>query len=213
MPIPQILSLSPSIHTHISQIKTPQSALLSNHEVLLHLLTEEAEYTGTDASSRARKKPSGLNHVLRDGLAYLQTPDYTTSGLAATHPNRPMTLYKGPNSLFRALAPKYRLNKAEYLQIYNLRPTTQVMLELVVEEVILSFPFLYLPLFSSLLFSTFLILLLLFKRKSLLDSNAPTQRPLNQTYAHILKKTMKTGWHALHRRRTARHAGHYPARL
>ncbi|KAH8624182.1 hypothetical protein IG631_20921 [Alternaria alternata] len=46
-----------------------------------------------------------------------------------------MTLYRGPNSLFRALAPKYRLNKAEYLQLYNLRPTTQVMLELVIEEV------------------------------------------------------------------------------
>lgn len=45
-----------------------------------------------------------------------------------------MTLYKGPHSLFRALAPKYRLNKAEYLQLYNLRPTTQVMLELVIEE-------------------------------------------------------------------------------
>ena len=46
-----------------------------------------------------------------------------------------MTLYRGPHSLFRALAPKYRLNKAEYLQLYNLRPTTQVMLELVIEEV------------------------------------------------------------------------------
>jgi hypothetical protein len=46
-----------------------------------------------------------------------------------------MTLYKGPHSLFRALAPKYRLNKAEYLQLYNLRPSTQVMLELVIEEV------------------------------------------------------------------------------
>jgi hypothetical protein len=48
-----------------------------------------------------------------------------------------MTLYKGPHSLFRALASKYRLNKAEYLQLYNLRPSTQVMLELVIEEVCL----------------------------------------------------------------------------
>ncbi|KAH9875606.1 hypothetical protein IAQ61_003070 [Plenodomus lingam] len=122
------------------QIKTPQSALLSNHELLLHLRQEEAEYSGTDGildengRSRKRAKPAGLNHMLRDGLTYLQTPDYTTSRLADTHPTRPMTLYRGPNSLFRALAPKYRLNKAEYLQLYNLRPSTQVMLELVIEE-------------------------------------------------------------------------------
>lgn len=69
------------------------------------------------------------------GLAYLQTADYQISALTTTHPTRPMTLYKGPHSLFRALAPKYRLNKAEYLQLYNLRPSSQVMLELVIEEV------------------------------------------------------------------------------
>jgi hypothetical protein len=46
-----------------------------------------------------------------------------------------MTLYKGPHSLFRALAPKYQLNKAEYLQLYNLRPSTGVALELIIEEV------------------------------------------------------------------------------
>ena len=50
-----------------------------------------------------------------------------------------MTLYKGPHSLFRALAPKYRLNKAEYLQLYNIRPTTQVMLDLVIEEVCIAY--------------------------------------------------------------------------
>ncbi|KAF1917670.1 HRDC-like protein [Ampelomyces quisqualis] len=115
-------------------IKNPQSAQLSNHEVLLHLRKEEAEYTGTDGTKRNRAPPSGLNHMLRDGLAYLQTADYAVNSLTDTHPTRPMTLYKGPHSLFRALAPKYRLNKAEYLQLYNLRPTTQVMLELVIEE-------------------------------------------------------------------------------
>ncbi|XPS95487.1 hypothetical protein M3J09_004777 [Ascochyta lentis] len=115
-------------------IKNAQSALLSNHELLLHLREEEAEYTGTDGTERKRWKPKGLEHMLRDGLTYLQTPDYTVSSIPTTHPNRPMTLYKGSHSLFRALAPHYRLNKAEFIQLYNLRPTTQVMLELIIEE-------------------------------------------------------------------------------
>ncbi|KAF2621949.1 hypothetical protein BU25DRAFT_415640 [Macroventuria anomochaeta] len=115
-------------------IKNPQSALISNHELLLHLRQEEAEYTGEDGTDRKRWKPKGLEHMLRDGLTYLQTPDYTTASLTETHPDRPMTLYKGEHSLFRVLAPHYRLNKAEFIQIYNLRPTTQVMLELIIEE-------------------------------------------------------------------------------
>jgi hypothetical protein len=135
-----------------SKIKNPQSALLSNHEVLLHLRQEEAEYVGTDGTGRERKPPSGLSHMLRDvsifvfqcvwiltysvqGLAYLQTADYNVDQVTAAHPSRPMTLYKGPHSLFRALAPKYQLNKAEYLQLYNLRPSTGVALELIIEEV------------------------------------------------------------------------------
>jgi hypothetical protein len=69
------------------------------------------------------------------GLAYLQTPDYNVDQVTSQHPSRPMTLYKGPHSLFRALAPKYQLNKAEYLQLYNLRPSTGVALELIIEEV------------------------------------------------------------------------------
>jgi hypothetical protein len=81
-------------------------------------------------------KPTQLTrHAAPQGLAYLEAADYTTATLASTHPSRPRTLYAGPHSLFRALAPKYRLNKAEYLQMYNLRPSTQVMLELVIEEV------------------------------------------------------------------------------
>jgi hypothetical protein len=56
----------PPILTPLPQIKNAQSALLSNHELLLHLRAEEAEYTGTDDTSRNRKKPVGLNHMLRD---------------------------------------------------------------------------------------------------------------------------------------------------
>jgi hypothetical protein len=95
----------------------------------------------------AQKKNVRPTRLTRpQGLAYLETADYTTSTLASTHPARPRTLYAGPHSLFRALAPKYRLNKAEYLQMYNLRPATQVMLELVIEEVcFFPFPFPCLP--------------------------------------------------------------------
>ena len=89
------------------------------------------------------------------GLTYLTTPNFPTSTLSTTHPTRPMTLYRGPNSLFRALGSKYRLNKAEYLQIYNLRPSTQVMLECVVEEVrrFLSIPLAQCPISLSVPFT------------------------------------------------------------
>ncbi|KAF2175126.1 hypothetical protein K469DRAFT_703002 [Zopfia rhizophila CBS 207.26] len=110
-------------------IKEPQSALLSNHELLLHLQAEEAEYSGTDGTHRERAKPPGLKEVLRDALSYL-TPQST----CPSRPTRPLTLYRGPHSLFRALSPQYSLNKAEYLQLYNLRPSTFVELDLVVEE-------------------------------------------------------------------------------
>lgn len=80
-------------------------------------------------------RPQPVDTYIEQGLAYLETADYTVSNIPELHPERPMTLYKGPHSLFRKLAPKYKLNKAEYLQLYNLRPSTQVMLELVIEEV------------------------------------------------------------------------------
>ncbi|CAI6342177.1 unnamed protein product [Periconia digitata] len=116
-------------------IKTAQSALLSNHEVLLHLQTESAEYDGTDDTNRKRRPPPGLKEILQDAQHYLTSADLPLSTLATkTRPKRPLTLYRGPSSLLRALAPKYRLNKTEYLQIYNTRPRTQVTLQLVIEE-------------------------------------------------------------------------------
>ncbi|KAH7130181.1 HRDC-like protein [Dendryphion nanum] len=114
-------------------IKQAQTALLSNHEVLLHLRSVAAEY---DDAKERRPCPKGLSDMLQDGLAYLQSTDQNEAltTLASTRPKRPMTLYKGPHSLFRALAPLYRINKAEYLQIYNLRPTSAVTLCLIIEE-------------------------------------------------------------------------------
>ncbi|KAF2008140.1 hypothetical protein P154DRAFT_516860 [Amniculicola lignicola CBS 123094] len=116
------------------KIKEVQTALLSNHEVLLHLQELDAEYTGTDGTGRARKKPKGVSDILQDGQIYLTNPDAPIANVAETHPNRPMTLYKGPHSLFRALSPKYRLNRQEFLQIYNIRPRTGIALDLIIEE-------------------------------------------------------------------------------
>ncbi|KAF2634290.1 hypothetical protein P280DRAFT_524251 [Massarina eburnea CBS 473.64] len=117
------------------RIKTAQSALLSNHEVLLHLQSELASYEGVGKKKKGRRMPpKDLQEILKDGIAYLTNPDYATHSIQAQHPNRPMTLYKGPNSLLRALAPHYRLNKTEYLQLYNTRPRSQATLQLVIEE-------------------------------------------------------------------------------
>lgn len=60
---------------------------------------------------------------------------HTLSDATAAHPERPATLYKGPHSLLKALGTKYRINKTEFLQIYNLKPTTQVELQIIIEEV------------------------------------------------------------------------------
>ncbi|KAF2683203.1 hypothetical protein K458DRAFT_390473 [Lentithecium fluviatile CBS 122367] len=131
---PSTLSLF-NLYFTTMRIKHPQSALLTNHEVLLHLQEEQEEEYGMDRSGRMRRMPKDLEEVVRDGITYLTKPDYFADhNLTVTHPTRPMTLYKGPHSLLRALAPKYRLNKAEYLQIYNIRPKSQITLQLVIEE-------------------------------------------------------------------------------
>ncbi|KAF2020145.1 hypothetical protein BU24DRAFT_459753 [Aaosphaeria arxii CBS 175.79] len=117
-------------------IINPQSSLLSNHEVLLHVRAVDAEYTGEDSTSRARTKPPGLKNMLQDTIQYLTSADQNSAlaAMAEGHAERPMTLYKGPHSLFRRLAEKYTLNKAEYLQIYNLRPASLIVLCLIIEE-------------------------------------------------------------------------------
>ncbi|KAF1950464.1 hypothetical protein CC80DRAFT_227379 [Byssothecium circinans] len=117
------------------RIKTAQAALLTNHEVLLHLEAEAAIYNNRpDKHWKHRPGSKDVLEILTDGVAYLTNPDYTTHSIKTTHPTRPMTLYKGPNSLLRALAPRYRLNKTEYLQLYNIKPRTEATLQLVLQE-------------------------------------------------------------------------------
>lgn len=116
------------------RIKTPQAALLTNHEVLLHMQKENDDWVEFEKNGRRRKKSEGYAEVIKETLTYLTNPDYPTITTHTQHPNRPMTLYKGPHSLLRALAPKYRLNKTEYLQIYNVRPRSIITLLLVIEE-------------------------------------------------------------------------------
>jgi hypothetical protein len=73
--------------------------------------------------------------TISKGINYLTNPDYATAKVVQQRSARPMTLYKGPSSLLRALAPHYKLNKTEYLQIYNIRPRSQITLHLLIEEV------------------------------------------------------------------------------
>ncbi|KAF2204327.1 hypothetical protein GQ43DRAFT_438056 [Delitschia confertaspora ATCC 74209] len=143
-------------------IKEIQSALLSNHEVFLHLQAEEAEYSGSDGTGRGRKKPAGLKATLRDTLSYLSSPSQPNVLLSQNRSSRPGTLYLGPQSLFSVLQshlapnapnnhdpsastngttnattkrkPLPALNKAEFLQIMNLCPKTAVELECIIEE-------------------------------------------------------------------------------
>jgi hypothetical protein len=55
-----------AVLTLSTKIKHPQSALLSNHEVLLHLQAEQAEHYGPDQHGRKRTMPKGLEEVLSD---------------------------------------------------------------------------------------------------------------------------------------------------
>ncbi|KAJ4299271.1 hypothetical protein N0V90_004515 [Kalmusia sp. IMI 367209] len=122
-------------------IQTPQSALLSNHEVYQHIQSESAHYLSKENSRN--KALNNVREILQDGIRYFEGDPNAAEGLAWVNPSkeisdmhaeRPMTLYKGPHSLLRALAPRYKLNKAEYLQIYNVRPQSRITLELIIEE-------------------------------------------------------------------------------
>ncbi|KAL1610051.1 hypothetical protein SLS60_001716 [Paraconiothyrium brasiliense] len=142
-------------------IKNPQSALLSNHEVYQHIRSESDYYLSKEHNrdktlsnvreilqdvNRRSSNPlaSMLTSTVSQGLRYFEGDPNAPSDVAQWtnpakeisdyHAERPMTLYKGPHSLLRALAPKYRLNKAEYLQLYNVRPTSRITLELIIEE-------------------------------------------------------------------------------
>ncbi|KAF2438019.1 hypothetical protein P171DRAFT_504911, partial [Karstenula rhodostoma CBS 690.94] len=113
-------------------IKKPQSALLSNHEVYQHIRSESDYYLSKEHNRD--KTLSNVREILQDVNRSLPPIHSSPKQTSEYHPERPMTLYKGPHSLLRALAPKYRLNKAEYLQLYNVRPTSRITLELIIEE-------------------------------------------------------------------------------
>jgi hypothetical protein len=96
----------------------------------LESLTQCRPPTPPPQSQRARRL-----RYRRQGINYLTNEDYAIKKIVEQRGERPMTLYKGPSSLLRALAPHYKLNKVEYLQIYNVRPRSQITLHLLIEEV------------------------------------------------------------------------------
>lgn len=52
--------------TYGYQVTQSQAALLSNHEVFVHLQAVQAEHDGTDGTGRERPQPPGLKNTLRD---------------------------------------------------------------------------------------------------------------------------------------------------
>ncbi|XTI94521.1 HRDC-like protein [Cenococcum geophilum] len=127
------------------KILESQSAVLTNYEVLTHLLELDAEYSGADGEGRARKKPDNLKIIMKDpypdptiGVAGCLTRPQTLTYLR--RPNAPLTdpynasALTSSSSLFARLAPKYRITKAEYVMLFNLRPKNLAELEVIIEE-------------------------------------------------------------------------------
>ncbi|KAF2805043.1 uncharacterized protein BDZ99DRAFT_111972 [Mytilinidion resinicola] len=113
------------------KILKAQTALLTNWEVAQILKTEAAEYSGSDGTARERKPPQNLKDMMTGASLYLTRP---------THPfNTPTSTYTptsvaGTASLMARLSPKYKLTKAEYIMLLNLRPVNIIEFEMVVEE-------------------------------------------------------------------------------
>jgi len=131
--------------------------------VFTHLLELDAEYSGADGEGRARKKPDNLKIIMKDvGRPLLQSlhfpptispQPYPDPGIGVAgcltrsqtltylrRPNAPLTdpynasALTSSSSLFARLAPKYRITKAEYVMLFNLRPKNLAELEVIIEE-------------------------------------------------------------------------------
>ncbi|KAL8793825.1 MAG: hypothetical protein Q9195_003550 [Heterodermia aff. obscurata] len=104
------------------QILATQSALLTNHEVLSHLLTLPA---------RTPSKSPNYESVVRDVTTHLSPSPPST--LRPRPPPSYLTPSSPSEALITALKP-YKLLKTEVLQIANLAPESTAQLVPIVEE-------------------------------------------------------------------------------
>ncbi|KOS21838.1 DNA-directed RNA polymerase III subunit rpc9 [Escovopsis weberi] len=104
------------------KILEAQSAVLTNYEVLQHLVQQKERY-----KQAKRRGPPNLETVVRELIQYLQThpsplsqapPAYTPKSIA---------------QLLARLAP-YELSKGEVVMIVNLRPASVAALNTVIED-------------------------------------------------------------------------------
>ncbi|KAF2502733.1 hypothetical protein BU16DRAFT_17765 [Lophium mytilinum] len=113
------------------KILKAQNALLTNWEVAEILRDEGDEYAGTDATARNRKPPSNLKDVMTGASLYLARPSQPFNTPTATYTPAAIA---GPISLVARLSPKYKLTKAEYIMLLNVRPVNLIEFEMVVDE-------------------------------------------------------------------------------
>ncbi|KAF2086196.1 hypothetical protein K490DRAFT_12066, partial [Saccharata proteae CBS 121410] len=110
------------------KILEKQSSVLTNYEVLKIIQEQEAEYNGTDGTGRARAMPKNFKRILTDVTTELTRPNSPLVPPTKYNPQNITDFYR------RTTAAGFELEKAEYLQIVNLRPKTLADLDIICEE-------------------------------------------------------------------------------
>lgn len=110
------------------KILESQNAVLSNYEVYQHLVDHKKTL-----KQKQRKGPGNLNTLIKEVLAYLQTPPSPLAKQEQTH-------RYGPDVAARLLERLASANlgqdlaKGEVLMILNLRPSSIAVLSTVIED-------------------------------------------------------------------------------
>ncbi|KAK4189955.1 RNA polymerase Rpb4-domain-containing protein [Podospora australis] len=110
------------------KIKASQDALLSNYEVYQHIVDQRERN-----KKRTRRSPKDVFDVTKEVISYLTTkpsPLHNQEETQAYSPNSMMTLMQK----LKDAKLSSELTKGEMLTIVNLRPTGEVLLSNIVED-------------------------------------------------------------------------------